>query len=77
MGGSEARDARLGAYNERPCGRGSVVEHHLAKVRVASSNLVARSKKTPWSQGVFSFRGVTRNSRPSGFRPHSVPVRCA
>ncbi len=25
------------------CGRGSVVEHHLAKVRVASSNLVARS----------------------------------
>ena len=27
------------------CGRGSVVEHHLAKVRVASSNLVARSNK--------------------------------
>jgi hypothetical protein len=28
------------------CGRGSVVEHHLAKVRVASSNLVARSGET-------------------------------
>jgi hypothetical protein len=30
------------------CGRGSVVEHHLAKVRVASSNLVARSDQRPW-----------------------------
>jgi hypothetical protein len=27
------------------CGRGSVVEHHLAKVRVAGSNPVARSEK--------------------------------
>ena len=36
------------AYNGDSCGRGSVVEHHLAKVRVASSNLVARSDKTPW-----------------------------
>ncbi|MEY3414565.1 MAG: hypothetical protein RJA79_1440, partial [Actinomycetota bacterium] len=25
------------------CGRGSVVEHHLAKVRVAGSNPVVRS----------------------------------
>ena len=27
-----------------PCGRGSVVEHHLAKVRVAGSNPVVRSE---------------------------------
>jgi hypothetical protein len=37
----------------RYCGRGSVVEHHLAKVRVASSNLVARSDKQA-GQGPFS-----------------------
>ncbi len=30
-------------------GCGSVVEHHLAKVRVASSNLVIRSKVKAWS----------------------------
>ena len=35
------------------CGRGSVVEHHLAKVRVASSNLVARSNKPPGDRGFF------------------------
>ena len=28
------------------CGRGSVVEHHLAKVRVAGSNPVVRSKES-------------------------------
>jgi hypothetical protein len=35
------------------CGRGSVVEHHLAKVRVAGSNPVARSDKGA-GQGPFS-----------------------
>ena len=35
------------------CGRGSVVEHHLAKVRVASSNLVARSRKGPGHRAFF------------------------
>ena len=42
-----------------------LVEHHLAKVRVAGSNPVVRSAKTPFSEGVFSslacgfsFRGV-------------------
>ena len=29
------------------CANGSVVEHRLAKARVASSNLVSRSYKTP------------------------------
>ncbi len=37
----------------RCCGRGSVVEHHLAKVRVASSNLVARSTENPLVTGGF------------------------
>jgi hypothetical protein len=32
-----------------------VVEHHLAKVRVASSNLVARSKRKPWSPALFGW----------------------
>jgi hypothetical protein len=37
-----------------------LVEHHLAKVRVASSNLVVRSKETP---GQRPFRGpLTRVS---------------
>ena len=33
------------AQNNRICGNGSVVERHLAKVNVASSNLVSRSMK--------------------------------
>ena len=37
------------------CGRGSVVEHHLAKVRVASSNLVARSVKQQVREPFSSF----------------------
>ncbi len=32
-------------YNIKRCGSGSVVERHLAKVNVASSNLVFRSNK--------------------------------
>jgi hypothetical protein len=43
------------------CGRGSVVEHHLAKVRVAGSNPVARSEKKR-SSGA-PFRGPLRASR--------------
>ena len=39
--------AKLKALGKRSyrikCGRGSVVEHHLAKVRVAGSNPVVRS----------------------------------
>jgi hypothetical protein len=31
-------------FNLLTCGRGSVVEHHLAKVRVAGSNPVVRSE---------------------------------
>ena len=34
---------RLGAVTKTVCGNGSVVEHRLAKARVASSNLVFRS----------------------------------
>ena len=33
------------APNKKNCGSGSVVERHLAKVNVASSNLVSRSIK--------------------------------
>ncbi len=33
-------------------GRGSVVEHHLAKVRVAGSNPVVRSKRNRWSEAL-------------------------
>jgi hypothetical protein len=33
-----------GRPGDWPCGRGSVVEHHLAKVRVAGSNPVVRSE---------------------------------
>ena len=35
----------------RECGCGAVVAHHLAKVRVASSNLVIRSSETPRGSG--------------------------
>ena len=31
-----------------PAGVAQLVEHHLAKVRVAGSSPVARSSKTPW-----------------------------
>ena len=36
---------RVAVVRKNKCGCGSVVEHHLAKVRVASSNLVIRSKQ--------------------------------
>lgn len=39
------------------CGRSSGVEHNLAKVRVVSSNLIARSK---------IFRKEENEKRPSG-----------
>src|SRR5687767_10144299 len=53
-GGRFGGEAHL--YNGAHCGRGSVVEHHLAKVRVASSNLVARSRKPPVTRGFFFSR---------------------
>ena len=40
------------------CGNGSVVERHLAKVNVASSNLVSRSIKTSVSACLFLFFSV-------------------
>ena len=42
---------RLEAFNFI-CGSGSVVEHRLAKARVASSNLVFRSIKTDIQKGI-------------------------
>jgi hypothetical protein len=44
------------------CGRGSVVEHRLAKARVASSNLVVRSRFAPLAQldRVFDFESKGR-----------------
>jgi hypothetical protein len=49
------------------CGRSSGVEHYLAKVRVVSSNLIARSKKPPNRQAapgrLFCFCGRATGSR--------------
>ena len=36
------------------CANGSVVEHRLAKARVASSNLVSRFPRNPLKQRVFA-----------------------
>jgi hypothetical protein len=52
------------------CGRGSVVEHHLAKVRVASSNLVARSDKSPGDRGFFDGTGFA--ALTSLFGPYRI-----
>ena len=53
------------------CGRGSVVEHHLAKVRVAGSNPVVRSVAgilgCPLHGGVAERRGSGLQSRIHGF----------
>ncbi len=46
---------------------------HFAKVRVASSNLVARSRKPPGNRG-FSFHSWCRVSRSARFRSYSAPV---
>src|SRR5690606_34610869 len=40
-----ASQCRQGQRCKLECGRSSGVEHNLAKVRVVSSNLIARSKK--------------------------------
>ena len=40
----ESGSDNTGAAQVTPCGCGAVVAHHLAKVRVASSNLVIRSR---------------------------------
>jgi hypothetical protein len=49
---AHGRDRRCAASRQRGrCGRGSVVEHHLAKVRVAGSNPVVRSECRAPSRG--------------------------
>ncbi len=50
--------------SETKCGRSSGVEHNLAKVRVVSSNLIARSsfsKKLSFREvGLFGYAGVAQ-----------------
>ena len=48
------------------CGCGAVVAHHLAKVRVASSNLVIRSEKP---RGGAPLRGCGREARQRPAKP--------
>ena len=58
LGGARLKLPHLASRMSGPRGRGSVVEHHLAKVGVAGSNPVVRSK----SEGV-SHHGAHRSSR--------------
>ena len=50
------------------CGNGSVVERHLAKVNVAGSNLVSRSK--------YSFRTIFLRRYSQVVRPRSAKPSC-
>ncbi len=59
------------------CGRGSVVEHHLAKVRVASSNLVARSDKRALVTGPSFWNRGSRLVRPGHVRAILIRFGCA
>ena len=63
----------VGGTKNLICGSGSVVERHLAKVNVASSNLVFRSKKSTNFVGVFFMRknGRDENEQSSSEQPES------
>ena len=50
--------------SEAPAGVAHLVERHLAKVEVASSSLVFRSKKDSTEVGFFSFFLMETNSIP-------------
>ena len=54
------------------CGRSSGVEHNLAKVRVVSSNLIARSNKQPSSCRVFQ----TKIAHLAGQTARAILVLC-
>src|SRR3954470_364718 len=58
------------------CGCGAVVAHHLAKVRVASSNLVIRSSEDVTPGGVAERRGSGLQSRPHGFESRRHLTHC-
>ena len=62
------------------CGRSSGVEHNLAKVRVVSSNLIARSKKItenilPLLEQAGKWQGLRdSNPRPSVLETDALPT---
>ena len=63
-------DKMMGACYDNICSAGlaHLVERHLAKVEVASSSLVARSKNALAFAGAFLFLSCRKNSLPPPMR---------